>query len=79
MSLENIKTGKSQFFDGNNEFGMSKVFGHWMAGLVKYASECTYFLAPYINSYKRLQPSRFEEEEGKGGGGGREEEGKEEG
>jgi glutamine synthetase len=27
----------------------------WTAGLLKYAPEYTYFLAPFINSYKRFQ------------------------
>jgi glutamine synthetase len=30
-----------------------------MAGLLKYAPDYTYFLAPYINSYKRFQKGTF--------------------
>uniref|UniRef100_A0A183CGM0 Gln-synt_C domain-containing protein n=1 Tax=Globodera pallida TaxID=36090 RepID=A0A183CGM0_GLOPA len=59
MSLEHIDTGKTAFHDGHGEFGMSKVMRQWLAGLVKYAAEYTYFLAPYINSYKRLQPNSW--------------------
>ena len=31
----------------------------YMAGLLKYAPDFTYFLAPYINSYKRFQKGSF--------------------
>ena len=31
----------------------------WSPGQLKYASEITYFLAPYINSYKRFQAGTF--------------------
>ena len=34
--------------------GKSKLMDHYMAGLLKYAADYTYFLAPYINSYKRF-------------------------
>ena len=32
---------------------------HYMAGQIAHASEITYFLAPYINSYKRFQAGTF--------------------
>jgi glutamine synthetase len=32
---------------------------HYMAGLLAHAGEITYFLAPYINSYKRFQAGTF--------------------
>lgn len=38
---------------------MSKVMRHYCAGLIKYASDSTYFLAPYINSYKRFATGSF--------------------
>jgi glutamine synthetase len=31
----------------------------WVAGQMKYARDYTYFLAPYINSYKRFQVGTF--------------------
>jgi hypothetical protein len=31
----------------------------WVAGQLKYARDITYFLAPYINSYKRFQAGTF--------------------
>lgn len=58
MSLAHKDTGKSAFFDKDGEHGMSKLMANWVAGLLKYAPEFTFFLAPYINSYKRLQPMR---------------------
>lgn len=51
--------GKSAFFDSDAEYGMSKTMRHYVAGLVRYAPESTYFLAPYINSYKRFAVGTF--------------------
>ncbi|NGO62760.1 glutamine synthetase [Rhizobium daejeonense] len=47
------------FFDENGEHGMSSTMKHYMAGLLSHASEITYFLAPYINSYKRFMAGTF--------------------
>jgi glutamine synthetase len=33
---------------------MSATMKHYMAGLLEHASDVTYFLAPYVNSYKRF-------------------------
>ena len=38
---------------------MSKLFRHYLAGLLACAPEMTYFLAPFINSYKRFQAGSF--------------------
>ena len=51
--------GKSLFFDPKAEYGMSKMMRHYLAGLLTHASEITYFLAPYINSYKRFAKGTF--------------------
>lgn len=51
--------GKAVFFDQNAKHGMSDVMCHYVAGLLKYASEITYFLAPNINSYKRFVSGTF--------------------
>lgn len=51
--------GKSVFYDENGAHGMSKVMEHYVAGLIKYAPEYTYFLAPYVNSYKRFAKGTF--------------------
>jgi glutamine synthetase len=47
------------FFDAKAEFTMSPLMRAYVAGQLKYASEITYFLAPYINSYKRFQVGTF--------------------
>ncbi len=47
------------FFDENGKYGMSDTMKHYMAGLLTHASEITYFLAPYINSYKRFMAGTF--------------------
>ncbi|WP_159948430.1 glutamine synthetase family protein [Rhizobium sp. 18065] len=51
--------GKPLFFDDKGEYGMSELMKHYMAGLLSHASEITYFLAPYINSYKRFMAGTF--------------------
>jgi len=54
------KAGKKPLFsDSRAEFGMSALMRHFMAGQLKYAREITWFLAPYINSYKRFQAGTF--------------------
>ncbi|NVK33648.1 MAG: glutamine synthetase, partial [Rhodobacteraceae bacterium] len=53
------KDGENAFCDPKGELGMSDTMRHYMAGLIKYAPEYTYFLAPYINSYKRFQKGTF--------------------
>ena len=54
------KAGKKPLFsDPRAEFGMSALMRHFMAGQLKYAREITWFLAPYINSYKRFQAGTF--------------------
>ena len=47
------------FYDDKGEHGMSELMKHYMAGLLSHASEITYFLAPYINSYKRFMAGTF--------------------
>jgi len=53
------KQGEPSFFDPDRQYGMSKVMEHYMAGLIAYAGDYTYFLAPYINSYKRFAKGTF--------------------
>jgi glutamine synthetase len=57
MSL--AKAGKNVFTDGKDPLGMSPMMKSYMAGLLTYAGDITYFLAPYINSYKRFQVGTF--------------------
>jgi len=47
------------FFDKGGEHGMSPMMKHYLAGQLAHASELTYFLAPYINSYKRFMVGTF--------------------
>ncbi|NLC22781.1 MAG: glutamine synthetase, partial [Halomonadaceae bacterium] len=51
--------GTSAFFDESDALSMSALMKHYLAGLLKYAPDYTYFLAPYINSYKRFQKGSF--------------------
>jgi len=48
------KDGKPAFLDEAGKHGMSKLMRHYVAGLLAHASDVTYFLAPYVNSYKRF-------------------------
>ena len=47
------------FFDKNGPWTLSTLGQHWAAGQLKYAKEFTWFLAPYVNSYKRFQAGTF--------------------
>ena len=51
--------GSNAFFDPDAPLGKSALMDHYMAGLLKYASDITVFLAPYINSYKRFAKGSF--------------------
>ena len=53
------KDGTPVFVDENAELGMSDTMRHYMAGLIKYAPDYTWFLAPYVNSYKRFAKGTF--------------------
>lgn len=53
------KDGSPVFYDAGDALGMSGLMKAYMAGLLKYAPDVTYFLAPYINSYKRFQKGSF--------------------
>ncbi len=50
------KTARTPLFlDPQGDRGMSQLMRQFMAGQLKYAADYTYFLAPFINSYKRFQ------------------------
>ena len=53
------KDKKPLFYDPQAEHGMSTMMRQFLAGLLEHSQEITYFLAPYINSYKRFQVSTF--------------------
>ncbi len=46
-------------FAGDKDHGFSKLFQHFLAGLIKFSREMSYFLAPNINSYKRFVEGSF--------------------
>ena len=54
-----FKNGSNAFYDPKAPMGKSKIMDHYLAGLLKYASEITIFLAPYVNSYKRFAKGTF--------------------
>jgi glutamine synthetase len=47
------------FYDQHADHSMSQVMRTFLAGLLAYAPEITWFLAPYVNSYKRFQVGTF--------------------
>ena len=51
--------GKPAFLDPKAKHGMSDLMRCYVAGLLAHASDVTYFLAPYVNSYKRFQVGLF--------------------
>ena len=53
------KNGKPAFHDSKADLGKSKLMDHYMAGLIAYAPDYTFFLAPYVNSYKRFAKDTF--------------------
>lgn len=59
QSLRGASDGNPLFYDPAGKYGMSQLMRHYVAGLLAHASEITYFLAPYINSYKRFQAGTF--------------------
>ena len=52
-------SGEPVFFDPEAEYGMSELMRHYVAGLLRHASDNTWFLAPYVNSYKRFMAGTF--------------------
>ena len=52
-------SGEAVFFDPEADYGMSEMMRHYVAGLLKHASDNTCFLAPYVNSYKRFVAGTF--------------------
>lgn len=50
---------ENAFFSNDGSYGMSDTMQHFMAGLITYTNDYTYFLAPYVNSYKRFAEGTF--------------------
>ncbi len=51
--------GQPVFYDETAEFGMSQTMKNYLAGQLTYANDITWFLAPYVNSYKRFAKETF--------------------
>lgn len=51
--------GEPAFFAPNSPNGMSEVMRSFCAGVIHYTREYMYFLAPYVNSYKRFVQGSF--------------------
>lgn len=47
------------FLDKSAEHGMSELMRQYVAGLLHHATDVTWFLAPYVNSYKRFTEGLF--------------------
>jgi glutamine synthetase len=47
------------FYDKKADFTLSELGRQWAAGQLRYARDFTWFLAPYVNSYKRFQAGTF--------------------
>lgn len=50
---------KNAFYDPSRPFGASQLMEYYLAGLITYAADYMYFLAPYVNSYKRFAKGSF--------------------
>ena len=59
QSLWSLDGTEPKFFDRGAQYGMSELMRNYVAGLLSHAGEITYFLAPYINSYKRFVAGTF--------------------
>jgi glutamine synthetase len=56
QSLFHKESGKSAFFDKKHDYKLSKTAMQFIAGQLKHIREICIFLAPSVNSYKRLVP-----------------------
>lgn len=57
QSLHNAITGENVFADASNEYGLSEIARHFLAGQLHHARAMCAVLAPLVNSYKRLGTS----------------------
>lgn len=58
-SLWTMNGGASTTADKGAPGELSAPFGHWVAGQLAAARELSWLSAPYVNSYKRYQPSSW--------------------
>ncbi len=53
------KGDEPAFYDKSAKYGMSDLMRQFCAGMIAYAPDYTFFLAPYVNSYKRFMKGSF--------------------
>lgn len=51
-----FKDGKNLFFDSSDEYNLSEMARHYMAGVLRHVKEMTLITNQWVNSYKRLVP-----------------------
>jgi glutamine synthetase len=51
-----FKDDRNAFFDENDQYYLSKIAKHYIAGLLRHAPEITAVVCQWVNSYKRLVP-----------------------
>jgi glutamine synthetase len=56
QNLASTATGENLFADPSDDYGLSKLAKHFMAGQLYHARAMSVVLAPLVNSYKRLVP-----------------------
>jgi glutamine synthetase len=56
QSLFHKGTSENAFYDASDEYGLSKLARHFIAGQLEHAPGMTAILASLVNSYKRLVP-----------------------
>ncbi len=56
MSLASVTDGRNLFHDSSDEYGLSQLAKHFIAGLLAHARGMSAVVAPLVNSYKRLVP-----------------------
>ncbi len=56
QSLADARTGENLFHDPDDEYGLSELARHFIAGQLAHARGMSAILAPLVNSYKRLVP-----------------------
>ena len=56
QSLADVESGVNRFFDAGDEYGLSDLARHFIAGQLAHARGMSAILAPLVNSYKRLVP-----------------------
>jgi glutamine synthetase len=58
-SLWDSEGQTSLMWDADAPHGLSRVFRHWLGGLVHASRELSLLFAPYVNSYKRFLPDSW--------------------